>query len=114
MCCHSACHVRRLARRLPTSSDASDGIVIIVDLSLSMQEAKDPLGLRVRSLAWGRFCSLSQRIFNRLCGPGSIALRCLFLLCPLLRERLQVTDQRQLCWRLAFSLMRLGTRSALF
>src|SRR2546421_3035985 len=103
--CHSACHVRRRAKRRLTSNDGSSCAVVIINLSLPMQKAKHPLRFCVGSLVWGRFFCWFGRTFDQLRGLGSAALCCLFLLGSLFCERLQVTDQSQFCWRLAFRLI---------
>src|SRR6266853_768259 len=58
MRCHSPCHVRRLARRRLTSNDGSSGVVVIIDLSLPMQEAENRLSFCIGSLVWDLFCGL--------------------------------------------------------
>src|SRR5260221_6344659 len=103
--CHSACHMRRLARRRLTSNEGSSGVAVIIDLSLPVQEAEDTLCVRVRSLVWGWLCGLFWRLHAPRAGRHTVPLCCFFLLCPLSGKRLDVTDQRQICKRLADRLL---------
>src|SRR5579859_3825874 len=113
MRCHSACHVRRSARWRLTSNDGSSSAVVIINLSLPMQEAKHTFRFCVGSLVWARFFCWSRCLFDRLCGLGSAALRCFFLLGSLFGECLEIADQSQFCWCLAFRLMFFGTDETL-
>src|SRR5216684_5926463 len=104
MCCHSACHVRKLARRRLTSNDGSSRVVVIIDLSLPVQEAEDTLSFRVGSLVWGLFCGLFWLLHMLSTGLSTVTLCCFFLLRSLFCECVEVTDKSQLCGCWAFGL----------
>src|SRR5258708_26164438 len=101
ICCHSACHVHKSARRRLTSSDGSRAVMVIIDLSLPMEEAKHTFCLRICRPIWGLLFRLSRLLCDRACRSRAVSLCCLFLLGSLFGERLEFAHECQLCGRLA-------------